>query len=418
MTGPPADDPPPPAGWLAGAVVLGLFATLAFSVRSVLGPFILYALFLYVVWPWIGRPVVSRLAVGATALVLLWLVHATGLLLAPFILALILAYVLDPIVDRLQVWMPRPAAIGLLALPLVGVLALLVFVVIPAVASQLSELIAAVPAYVNVLERWAASLRAWVISLEIQGLDEQTLPGLGDVDAQALARYLQRRRAELASSAGQAVLGIGRGIGAVLAVLGYLVLLPILTYYLLRDWDRIREILIGLVPETQRDGVRRFADEYDDLLGRYLRGQLLLALVVGLLVGIGFRVVGFPYALLLGLLAGVLNIVPYLGLVASITVALVIALFSGTVLASLAKVGVVFGVEQVIENILGPKIVGESVGLNPAWIILALALFSFFFGFVGLLLAVPAAVLAKLALGAAVARYRESEWFARDGFGR
>ena len=157
-----------------------------------------------------------------------------------------------------------------------------------------------------------------------------------------------------------------------------------------------------------------FAGEYDRLLNRYLRGQVLLAASVGLIVGVGFWAVGFPYPLLLGLVAGVFNVVPYLGFAVSLVLALAIALFSGSVLVSLGKVALVFGVQQVGENVLGPLIIGESVGLHPVWMLLAISLFGFFFGFVGLLVAVPVAVLAKLAISSALRRYRSSTWY-REG---
>jgi len=400
-------------GWLHQLVVLAAFAVLAVSVRSVLSPFVLYLLFLYLVWPALASsPVAVRLAAAGSALMALWVAQTAGLLLAPFILALLLGYILDPVVDWIEGHgLPRSPAIWMLALPLLGILALLVFVVIPAVADQVSQLISNVPGYLRTLETWADHLRAWVVGLGIKGLDESTVPRLRDVDAQALVNYLQQRQSELAEGGLQAVLGLGRGIGAVLTVVGYLVLLPILAYYLLRDWDGLRERLAELVPPGSRAQVLGFAAEYDRLLGRYLRGQLFLAACVGVIIGVGFWILGFPYALLLGLLAGVLNFVPYLGLLASLAAAVLIAVFSGHFLGGLLKVAVVFGAEQVIESVIGPRIVGSSVGLHPVWVILALALFSFFFGFVGLLLAVPAAVFLKLVLSAALRRYRASRWF-------
>lgn len=398
--------------WPQAAVIVIAFAVLAVSVRSVLSPFVLFLLYLYLAWPYQSSPYVARLTVVAIVLTLLWVAERAGLLLAPFVLAFLLAYVLDPVVDRLQrLGMPRSAAVALLALPLAGILALIIFVLAPAVAEQLSQLIANVPVYLRTLEQWLESVRSWIIRLGIRGIDDRTLPTLRDIDAQSLVQYLQRRQAEIASGGLQAMLGIGRGIGAVLTVVGYFVLLPILTYYLLRDWDTLRERIEELLPRAYRDRVVAMAAEYDRLLGRYLRGQVLLASCVGVIIGVGFWVTGFPYALLLGLLAGILNFVPYLGLIASLLAAVLIALFSGHFLGGLLKIAIVFGVEQVLESILGPRIVGQSVGLHPVWVILSLALFSFFFGFVGLLLAVPAAVFLKLVLAAALRRYQVSRWF-------
>lgn len=403
------------APWLYTAVLLLVLGAFLFGVRSVLSPIVLYLLFLYVVWPLVGSRVHVRLVAATSVLMLLWLFTATGLLLAPFLLALLFAYILGPVVDRLQGWrLPRPAAIGLLCLPLIGILALIVFVVAPAVGHQVSQLIANVPTYVAVLERWIGRLRAWVIGLDIRGLNERTIPQLREIDAQAVARYLRLQQSELASGAVGAVLGLGRGIGTVLTVLGYLVLTPILTYYLLRDWNRLRERLAELIPRESVESVLGFVRDYDHLLSRYLRGQLLLAVIVGLFIGLGFWIAGLPYALLVGLVAGVFNVVPYLGFAVSIVVALLIALFSGHIVASLVKVAVVYGLEQVLEGALGPYIVGESVGLHPVWVILALTVFGFFFGFVGLLLAVPLAVLLKLVVVRALRRYRASSFYALE----
>lgn len=400
-----------PAGWLHGAAVLALFTGLAVAVRPVLSPFVLYALLLYLAWPLLDTSVFARLVAAASVLLGLWVLEVTGFLLAPFVLALILAYVLDPVVDALQRWMPRPAAIASLALPILGVAAVFVFVLVPAVGRQASELVADVPTYLATVEEWLSGLRSRLIALDIRGLDDRTLPDLAEIDAQAVAEYLRERQAEIAERGIDAVLGIGRGIRAVVSAAAYLVMLPLLTYYLLRDWDRLAERAAKLVPHHRRQDVLDLAAEYDGLLHRYLRGQVLLAICVGTMIGVGFWIVGFPYALLLGLVAGVFNVVPYLGLVLSIAVALVIALFSGAPLVALLKIAGVYGVEQVVENVIAPKIVGESVGLHPVWVLLAIALFGFFFGFVGLLIAVPVAVLARLAVERAVARYRSSAWY-------
>ena len=210
----------------------------------------------------------------------------------------------------------------------------------------------------------------------------------------------------------QGILGAGRGLSTVLTILGYLVLTPILSFYLLRDYDGIVARLSSLIPRANAPKILEFGREYDRLLSRYLRGQLLAAAVVGVITGLGFWIVGFPYALLLGVVAGVFNIVPYLGLIVSLIPALLIAVFSGAILLSLGKIAVVFAVVQLLDGaVIGPRIVGESVGLHPVWVILALAVASFFWGFVGLLLAIPLAVLIKLLIHAALARYQSSRLY-------
>jgi predicted PurR-regulated permease PerM len=133
---------------------------------------------------------------------------------------------------------------------------------------------------------------------------------------------------------------------------------------------------------------------------------------VGLLTTLGLWVLGFPYPALVGVVAGVFNLVPYLGLIVSLVPALIIALLSGEILASFGKIAIVFGIVQALDGtVIGPKIIGGSVGLHPAWVILALAAGGLFFGFVGLLIAVPAALLVKLLAMRGIDRYRSSRLY-------
>ncbi|HSR41486.1 MAG TPA: AI-2E family transporter, partial [Longimicrobiales bacterium] len=167
-----------------------------------------------------------------------------------------------------------------------------------------------------------------------------------------------------------------------------------------------------LIPRERRDAVVSFISSYDDLLSRYLRGQITVALIVGTITGLGLWIARFPYAFLIGAVVAVFSVVPYLGLLLSLIPAVIVALLSGDVLASLAKVAVVYGIAQGLEgSLISPKIVGDSVGLHPVWVVLALAVGGFFFGFVGLLIAVPVAVGVKLAVVRGLERYESSELY-------
>jgi predicted PurR-regulated permease PerM len=205
-------------------------------------------------------------------------------------------------------------------------------------------------------------------------------------------------------------------MGSVVTVLGYVVLTPVLTFYLLRDYDRLVERLKDLMPASAREGVVALAREYDRLVAQYLRGQVLVALILGAITALGLLVLGFPHAVLLGALVAVFNIVPYLGLVLSLLPALFLAVLSGSVGISLLKVAVVYGAAQALEGaVISPRIVGDSVGLHPVWVVLALALGGFFFGFVGLLMGVPLAVGVKLLVLRGVERYRKSDLYRGAG---
>ena len=200
-----------------------------------------------------------------------------------------------------------------------------------------------------------------------------------------------------------------------LSIAGYVVLTPVLTFYLLRDWDRLRSVAANLLPAARKEEVVSLAGEYDRLLGRHLRGQITVAVISGTIVAVALGVMSFPYAAMLGLLMAVFNVVPYLGLVLSLVPAVFIALVSGSIGASLLKVAVAYGLAQGLENaVVSPRIVGDSVGLHPFWVVLALAVGGFFFGFVGLLIAVPAAVGVKLLVERALTQYRASALFRGD----
>jgi predicted PurR-regulated permease PerM len=393
------------------AFVLGAFL---FSLRDILNPFLLFVLLTALVSPFAGSRSHMLLVAVAGLLTVIWILETTGFLLAPFVLALGLAYIVHPVLLRMESErISRTGAIGLLALPVVVGVALVVLVGIPALSQQTGRLVGSIPELVT-----AGSTRLEALQLELARRDfplideAAVIARIQAIQPDAVVAFLEARRAAIAEAVWRGLLGAGRGLGAVLTVLGFLILTPILTFYLLRDWERILARLRSLIPRARQEQILGFTQEYDRLLARYLRGQLTAAAVVGILTGIGFWLVGFPYALLLGVTAGVFNVVPYLGLIVSLAPALVIAIFSGSFLLSLGKIALIFGVVQLLDgSVIGPRIVGESVGLHPVWVILSLSVAGFFFGFVGLLIAIPLAVLVKLLLASAVKRYQRSPLF-------
>ena len=396
---------------LQAIVALFVFGLLVFGVQELLNPFVLFLILLIVLIPFRRAPGYVLLVSVAAILTMYWLLATTGFLLAPFVLGFGLAYVLDPLVDALvERRVARSLAIVLLALPVVGAGVAAVLFGIPALVGQIDELVQAAPELVALVGDWLSGIREFVVG--IPGVGEDVVPDLGNLDPEEIVAFLQERREQLASGTWRGVLGLGRGLGSAATVAGYVFLTPILTFYLLRDYDGILARLRGLLPRSREAGVVEFAREYDVLLSRYLRGQLTVALIIGVLTGTLLLVVQFPYAFLLGALAGVMGLIPFLGLVLSIIPAVIIALVSGSVLWSLAKVAFVYGLVQILDSgIISPRVVGDSVGLHPVWIVLALSVGGFFFGFVGLLISVPAAVGVKLVMVRGLERYRSSELY-------
>jgi predicted PurR-regulated permease PerM len=399
---------------LYGATIAFVVALYLLSLGELLNPFLLFLVLVLLLTPLSGSRYHVLVVGTMTALLVLWLLATTGFLLAPFLLALVIAYVLHPLVQLLERrGLGRTVAIAAIALPIVGAIVAAVMLGAPALSAQIALFIQSAPAFYAAAIAMAERALASLGRLDVPGLDpDSVLARIRGIGPDEVIGYLQQRQEELARTTWQAILGAGRGVGTVLTILSYIFLTPILTFYLLRDYNSLTARLGALIPHTRRTHVLGFFREYDRLLSRYLRGQVLAAAIVGLLIGLGFWILNFPYALLIGVVAAVFNVVPYLGVVISLIPALIVALFSGEIAWSLVKIVVVMGTVQTLDGaVIGPRIVGESVGLHPVWVILALAVAGFFWGFVGLLLAIPLAVLVKLLVLRALARYEGSSLY-------
>lgn len=398
---------------VAWALLLGFFA---WSIRPVLTPLVLFLALVYLLTPFFGTAFYRRLVVTLSVLTLLWLFSVAGSILAPFALALVLAYVADPIVDRLErrglarVW-------GALLVLLVAVLAIVtaIVIIVPLVIHQGRQFVTDFPRIVDDLTAWYRAQVGALARSDVPLVRDIAFERALAVESEDVAAWLTEQ-AQALNPSWNAAMGLGRGLQTALTILGYVVLTPVLTFYLLRDFVNLREWGASLLPRDQRDNTLAFLRRYDTLLGEYLRGQLLVALFVGVTTGVAFWLLGFPNAVLLGVLAGVFNIVPYLGLIVSVVPALLIALVTPPVWISLLKVAAVFfGVQSLDAYVLSPRIVGSRVGLHPVWVMLAILAFGSFFGIVGLLLAIPIAVLIKLLIVNTLAAYKKSVYYRDSG---
>ena len=396
---------------IAVVLVLGMFL---FEASDVLNPLVLFILLWAVMIPFRETPGHSALLSIAALLTLGWLLASTDTLLAPFVLAMVLAYMLDPIADAIEArGVSRSLAVIAMMVPAVAVLVTVFVVVLPIVIGQIGEVLQRTPELFGRLASWIEGSEAWLSELDIPFVDSSALVDqLRGIDSAEVVAFLQERQAALASWIWTGVLGVGKGLGFVLTVLGYVVLTPVLAFYLIRDWDRVTASVVDLVPLPKRDGFTEFFGECDGIVSSYLRGQVTVALSVGAVTGIGLAIASFPYAATLGFVVAIFSVVPYLGLVLSLIPAIVIALVSGSVWASLLKVAIVYSITQLLDGtVITPRIVGESVGIHPVWVVLALSLGGFFFGFAGLLIAVPAAAVTKLLIARGIERYRTSDFY-------
>jgi predicted PurR-regulated permease PerM len=382
------------------------------TLSPLLSPLLLFFLLVYLLSPFYGTKVYGRIVLSLGFLTALWLVRSLGWILTPFVLAFVLAYILNPVVNRVQSrGLGRSAATGIVLGTFLTLTVVAVVVLGPVLSAQIGNFVSKLPELLTGAIAWARSLLDRVSHVPIPGVGRTELGDLLNIDTTDLGPFLQSRQEELRRYLLTGAAGVGKGIGIALQVVSYMLVTPIMTFFVLRDFAAILHAAGRLVPVPQRPAAARFFREFDVLLGKFLRSQLLVSIIVGFIIGIGFALVGFPYALLLGVIAGVFNIVPFLGMVVTVTPAVLIALVSGNVAVDLAKVVGVFAVEQVLENIISPRIVGKSVGLHPIWVMLSIVFFAFFFGPIGLLIAVPMAVAIKLMLANLLSFYASSTYY-------
>lgn len=399
------------AALVAPAILL--VALLLYTVRDVLSPLLVFALLWAALWPERRNRHAARLLAIATVLVTIWLFWVAGSLVAPFVLGLAFAYLLSPAVAWLAGrGVPRPLGSLLVLVPFLAALVLLVALLVPAVERQVVQLATQLPVLFSRLADWLDRLRTSFLASNQGLLTADQAAKLRSLSPADLVAIVQERWQDILRGLWGGVVGIGKGVSLTLTIIGYVVVTPVVTYHLLNTWEKITAWLEGLVPPARRAELLGFVKEYDVQLGRFVRGQLTEATLVATLTGLGLALVGFPGALLVAVSAGLGNLIPYIGLPLSMIPGLILALASGAIGTSLLQLIIVFGIVQFIDQVLtGPRIVGGAVGLNPVWVMIALALFGLLLGFVGLLVAVPLAVLVKMLATRALARYRASAYY-------
>ena len=350
-----------------------------------------------------------RLQWGLVAFAALWLIALLGPILTPFVLAALLGWLGDPLVDRLErAGRSRPVAVTLVFVLMVMLLVLVVLILVPMVERQVVTLVEALPQY-----------REWFMETALPWVEARTgIEITSWLDPQRLFELVRSHWAQ-AGGVASTVFGYLSSSGfAFLAWIANIVLVPILTFYFLRDWDLLVERAAAMVPRDHIGTVSRLARESDEVLGAFLRGQFIVMLALGAIYAIGLTVVGLKLGLLIGIIAGLISFVPYLGAATGIVLAILAALVQaqGFDLKLLVLVGVVFTVGQLIESyILTPRIVGDRIGLHPVAVIFAIMAGGQLFGFVGMLIALPVAAVGNVLLRFAHERYTQSRLYAGEG---
>lgn len=344
-------------------------------------------------------------AIGFFALWLLWLLAPV---LTPFVVAAILGWMGDPLADRLEArGLSRNTAVILVFAMMLLVTLIGLLVLVPMIERQLMTLIDSLPKY-----------RDWLLGTLIPTIENRFHLNIsGYLDPDNLFRLVRAHWGEAGGFAAQVLGYVSKSGFALLAMAANVVLIPVLTFFFLRDWDVFVGRVESLVPRNHIDTVQNLAAESGQMLREFLRGQLLVMLILAVLYAVGLRWVGLELGILIGLLGGLFTFVPYLGPATIIALGSIAALVQYGDWQHLAGVAAVFAVGQVIESYwLTPKLVGDRIGLHPVAVIFAVMAGGTLFGFLGMLIALPVAAVANVLLHFVRERYTASRLYGGDAF--
>lgn len=350
------------------------------------------------------RQVIFWVAALGVVVLLLWLLSE---ILLPFIAGLAIAYLLTPLADRLErLGMNRLAASLLIIALAVLALVYLILLVAPILGGQLSSLIENIPGDVAKLQSLLSDpSRPWLQKLLGAGFSNDK--GVSDLVTQGvgwISAFLK---------------SLWSGGRALVSLFSLMVVMPVVAFYLIYDWHRMIATVDGWIPVQHRDTVRMLAREIDGAIAGFVRGQTAVCLILGSFYAVSLTLAGLNFGLLIGLISGLITFIPYVGSLTGLVLALGVAVaqFWPDYSSILMVLGIFLAGQFFEGNVLSPKLVGQSVGLHPVWVIFALLAFGYLFGFVGLLVAVPLAATIGVLARFALKRYLESSLYTGEKTG-
>ena len=340
------------------------------------------------------------------AVVFIAFVYVFSSILLPFVAGMVLAYFLDPVADRLErLGLSRTAATLVILFAFIVGFTLVLMILIPVVATQLADLIGRMPDYIARLQDFVTSIdESWLE--RVSGMDMESLrSGINNLLTQG-AGFL--------TTLFESIWNSGR---ALVDIAGLFVVTPVVAFYMLLDWDRMVAKVDSWVPRDHVDTVRQIANDINRSTAGFVRGQGTLCLVLGVLYAIALTATGLNFGLAIGLIAGLISFIPYVGSIVGFGLSMGVALvqFWPQWPWILVVAGIFFAGQMIEGYILQPRLIGRSVGLHPVWLMFALFAFGYLFGFVGLLIAVPAAAAIAVLIRFALDRYLASPLYHGHG---
>jgi predicted PurR-regulated permease PerM len=341
------------------------------------------------------RQTLFWLACLAAFVLMLWLLSA---ILLPFVLGMAIAYFLDPLAGRLQrVGMSRVWATVIILVGFYGVGLSLLILLVPTIIEQAVALAGELPAYASAVYARLEPLVDWVVA-------QLNVHGAGD-----LSKPLEAAQS-LAGLVGSVAEGVLERSLALVNVLALLAITPLVAFYLLRDWPKVTATVDGWLPRAHAETIRAQAREIDRVLAGFARGTATVCLVLALYYGVALSLVGLQFGLTIGLMAGAVSFVPYVGTIFGLVSSVGVALFQFWPhwVRVVAVLAVFFAGQLLSDYVLTPRLVGEQVGLHPLWVIFGLFAGGALFGFVGVLIAIPVCAVIGVLTRFAIGRYKQS----------
>lgn len=331
-----------------------------------------------------------------------FVLYLLGPVLSPFVAAALFAYLFNPLVEVLERrGVGRAWGVSLVFIVLTLALVGIVLVLIPFIERQIAN-------FLEQLPRWTA----WAQNVASPWVEAHLGISLGSFDSQGIVGMLQAHWKDAGGFAAAVVAGVSKSGFAVLGWVLNAVIVPVAAFYLLRDWNIVVDRVHALIPRSIEPVVVRLARESDETLGGFLRGQLSVMIVLGIIYGLGLWMVGISVGPLIGMIAGLISFVPYLGAIVGVGMGIIAALVQYQDWFHVLLVLAVFAIGQTLEGyVLVPKLVGDRIGMHPVAVMFAILAGGQLFGFVGVLLALPIAAIVMVLLRYAYERYTQSEMY-------
>lgn len=343
---------------------------------------------------------------GIFAALIVLMIVLRGVLL-PFVIGMAVAYFLDPVADKLERWgLSRTLATTLLTVAFLVVVFLAIAFLLPVLQRQLVDFLGNLPGYFQTIRAWAQpAIEGWMRRLDPEDV-QRIENAVGAFSGRAI----------------QYVLGlvgnIWAGGMALVGFLGVLFITPVVTFYLLRDWDSLIKRVDSWLPVRQAETIRAQARQIDETLAGFVRGQGMVCLILAAYYGATLSIAGLEFGLVVGIAAGLISFVPYVGSVGGLAVAVGLALLQFDEAWRIGVVAAIFGIGQALEGmVLTPKLVGDRVRLHPVWVIFAVLAGGSLFGFVGMLVSLPVAAVIGVLVRFGIAHYLASPLYHGPGEG-